>query len=334
MEQLTPNGLAGVAVVRATAAERAALFARLRTPDGRPFASRGDAPQRAVLALAGRDLDDVLVVERGERGLELHVHGAPAVLAALDRAFALRAAAAPTAAARLLRDALSVAQLDLALEQLDRDFARALAELAALPAPARAAARAAAIARSRAAMLLVAAPRIVLVGRQNAGKSTLFNRLLCRERVLAGPTPGLTRDPVAERTELAGYPYELVDTAGEGPAGAAVDAAALQRGRDERRGGLCVLVVDTARGPDALDVELARQCDYVVANKIDLPRAPWPPALARDLELSAATADPAALRAQFGALLRARRGLPPAGPVGGLAALDEAELAALLALPE
>jgi len=52
------------------------------------------------------------------------------------------------------------------------------------------------------------------VGRPNAGKSSLFNRLVERDRAIVTATPGTTRDLVTERISLDGIPLELVDTAG------------------------------------------------------------------------------------------------------------------------
>ncbi len=56
--------------------------------------------------------------------------------------------------------------------------------------------------------------RLAIVGRPNAGKSTLLNRLLGEERMITGPEPGLTRDAVAVRLSDAHGPIEIVDTAG------------------------------------------------------------------------------------------------------------------------
>jgi tRNA modification GTPase len=55
---------------------------------------------------------------------------------------------------------------------------------------------------------------IALVGRPNAGKSSLFNRLLQRERAIVTPIPGTTRDTLEESLSLGGIPLRLVDTAG------------------------------------------------------------------------------------------------------------------------
>ena len=56
--------------------------------------------------------------------------------------------------------------------------------------------------------------KLAIVGRPNAGKSTLLNRLVGEERMITGPEPGLTRDAVATILEDADGPIELVDTAG------------------------------------------------------------------------------------------------------------------------
>jgi GTP-binding protein len=57
-------------------------------------------------------------------------------------------------------------------------------------------------------------PVVVLAGRPNVGKSTLFNRLLHKRRAITDPTPGVTRDPVGTDTFIAGKPLRLIDTGG------------------------------------------------------------------------------------------------------------------------
>jgi GTP-binding protein len=56
--------------------------------------------------------------------------------------------------------------------------------------------------------------RLAVVGRPNVGKSTLINRLLGEERVMAYDLPGTTRDSISTFTEIGGIKYELIDTAG------------------------------------------------------------------------------------------------------------------------
>jgi tRNA U34 5-carboxymethylaminomethyl modifying GTPase MnmE/TrmE len=131
----------------------------------------------------------------------------------------------------------------------------------------------------------------------------------------------LTRDPVAELTALGGYPYEVIDTAGEGPVPSRTDEMALLAGRGRREGALLVLLVDGAIGPSAVDRELVERATLVVANKSDLSAAPWPEDVACDLRISCVVDGPAAVRERMAGLLRQRRSLPRAGPVGGPAAL-------------
>lgn len=56
--------------------------------------------------------------------------------------------------------------------------------------------------------------QLAILGRQNVGKSTLVNALLKQERVITGPTPGLTRDSIAVKWSWRGRPVQLADTAG------------------------------------------------------------------------------------------------------------------------
>lgn len=57
-------------------------------------------------------------------------------------------------------------------------------------------------------------PRVVIAGRPNVGKSTLFNRFLNRRLAIVNETPGVTRDPVEKNAFILGHPVKLVDTGG------------------------------------------------------------------------------------------------------------------------
>lgn len=312
------------------------LFSCLRSVAGGAFAvAPGDAPKRARLLLDGHEVDDVLVVDRGAHGVEIHLHGAPAVLALLAHRFRWSEEPPLSPALRLRREAIGVQQLDLALEQASTDFASHLEGLQRLSPTALRAEVQATIRRSRAASAMTQPRRLVLVGAQNAGKSTLFNRLLFRERVLTGPAAGLTRDPVAEVTVLDGYPYEVVDTAGAGDFASELEARAFVAGQRYVEHSIVCLVVDAQRGPGAVDramIAAFRGPVLALVNKCDLPAVAWPEDLPEPLSVSAATDPATVIRARVGARLRALRRLPVAGPVGGPAALDEAQRRALWAL--
>jgi GTP-binding protein len=102
-----------------------------------------------------------------------------------------------------------------------------------------------------------------IVGRPNAGKSTLANHLLGAQRVITGPEPGLTRDAIAaDFTGPDGRPYRLVDTAGLRKR-AKVDAGLERMSTSSaiealKKAELAVLAIDATRGIDEQDLHIAR----------------------------------------------------------------------------
>lgn len=116
---------------------------------------------------------------------------------------------------------------------------------------------------------------LAIVGRPNVGKSSLFNRLVERERAIVTSTPGTTRDPVSETVAIGGIPIQLVDTAGIRQALDEAEAIGIRKSMEALADADLVLVVlDASRSATAEDQELMRQTAnrpvIVVANKCDL----------------------------------------------------------------
>lgn len=195
--------------------------------------------------------------------------------------------------------------------------------------------------------------RAVLFGRVNAGKSSLFNALLGRDRALVADRPGTTRDFLEETIDLDGVAVTLTDTAGLRPTDDAVEQAGKDLGLGlARTARIGLYVVDgsvpcpAAPDPEAQAVlaALPRQRVLAVVTKADLPPAePDPEAGLRaqglaTVRICAPTGQ--GLATLLGAMRR--RILDEAGPpdldlpapsereAGDLAAARE-ELAALLA---
>ena len=115
---------------------------------------------------------------------------------------------------------------------------------------------------------------LAIVGRPNVGKSSLFNRLVERERAIVTPIPGTTRDTVSETVAIEGIPVKLVDTAGIRESSDVVESMGIERSRQAIADADVVLVVTEAAHADEGDAHLlevtARRPRVVVANKADL----------------------------------------------------------------
>ncbi|MBI5625166.1 MAG: tRNA uridine-5-carboxymethylaminomethyl(34) synthesis GTPase MnmE [Elusimicrobia bacterium] len=112
----------------------------------------------------------------------------------------------------------------------------------------------------RSGRLLTEGARIAIVGRPNAGKSSLLNALLGAERAIVCPSPGTTRDTIEEPCDLGGIPAVLIDTAGltADPTDEA-EAMGIERTlRALERCDLALLVEDGSAAPGAEDSEVAR----------------------------------------------------------------------------
>lgn len=147
----------------------------------------------------------------------------------------------------------------------------------------------------RTGRLLRDGARVVLAGRPNAGKSSLFNRLLGQERAIVAPDPGTTRDFISERIDLQGIPVTLVDTAGlrDDVEGVEREGVARARGWLDRAD-LILLLCSCEDEPDAADratLHGAGERGLLVASKSDLLNGSFPSWTREARAVSSATGD-------------------------------------------
>ena len=116
---------------------------------------------------------------------------------------------------------------------------------------------------------------LAIVGRPNVGKSSLFNRLVERDRAIVTATPGTTRDLVTETVAIGGIPVRLVDTAGIRQALDEAESLGIRKSMEALADADLVLVVlDASELRATEDEELLAQAErraaIVVENKSDL----------------------------------------------------------------
>jgi GTP-binding protein len=103
--------------------------------------------------------------------------------------------------------------------------------------------------------------KLAIVGRPNAGKSTLVNTMLGEERMITGPEAGITRDSISMDWEWQGRPVQLVDTAGLRKRAKVQDKLERLSTGDTRRSidmaEVVVLLLDATRGLEAQDLRIA-----------------------------------------------------------------------------
>ena len=200
-----------------------------------------------------------------------------------------------------LIDANAPAQARVALEQLEGGLSRRLGELreslldlqAMLgyeidfpdeddgPVPIERIAERAADVSRRIERLIATAPAgerlregalVVLAGRPNAGKSSLFNALLGTGRALVTETPGTTRDAIEAHTDVLGWPVRLVDTAGLWEGEDVIDRLSVEVSRRYLAAADLVLLCvegDRSPGPDESELVTGRHL-LLVRTKSDL----------------------------------------------------------------
>jgi tRNA modification GTPase len=133
--------------------------------------------------------------------------------------------------------------------------------------------------------------RVVIAGPVNAGKSSLFNRLVGESRAIVTEIPGTTRDVLRETIVIDGVPFVFHDTAGlRRGAGDRIEAIGMDRAADALQAADVVLFVVDAGDPSPLDEDARRGLgeldaarSIVVENKADLPVAGTAPAWRADV---------------------------------------------------
>ena len=121
--------------------------------------------------------------------------------------------------------------------------------------------------------------KIAIVGKPNAGKSTLLNRLVGEERTIVSPIPGTTRDAIDIRLDYNGTPLTLIDTAGirkRGKIEPGVEKFSVLRAHQAiQRADVALLIVDAVAGVTAQDTHIAGfildawKSAVIVVNKWD-----------------------------------------------------------------
>jgi len=121
--------------------------------------------------------------------------------------------------------------------------------------------------------------KTVILGEPNAGKSSLLNRLVGRERALVSDQPGTTRDYLEERIILGDHCLRLIDTAGLNSAPAELEKLGMEKSLERMaEADLILLVLDQSKSspelPETVRKHLSKANTLIVANKSDLTSDP------------------------------------------------------------
>jgi len=125
--------------------------------------------------------------------------------------------------------------------------------------------------------------KLAIIGRPNAGKSSLLNRLLQFERAIVTDTPGTTRDSLEEMLEINGIPVMLVDTAGIRHTEDHVEQIGIERSKKAiSESDIALLLVDLTQGWGAAEDQIMGLIEdkpfLLIYNKMDVPKqCPIPP---------------------------------------------------------
>lgn len=166
------------------------------------------------------------------------------------------------------------------------------------------------LATAREGQILRRGIRAAIVGRPNAGKSSLLNLLLGHDRAIVSPIAGTTRDTIEETANFRGIPVVFVDTAGLRAAESELEEEGIRRSRAAvARAELVLHVIDGSEGLSEADAELERELSpkprVVVLNKSDLPRVVELPGASQSAAVPVSCATGAGLEALKDAIEKA-----------------------------
>jgi tRNA U34 5-carboxymethylaminomethyl modifying GTPase MnmE/TrmE len=243
---LTPKGRGGVAVLRVRGSDARARVREI---------FRGHWPRPGGIS-HGRfaEIDDGVVTDFGDE-IEIGLHGNPVIVDEIVERLGSPVEFVPEGdriqqeAYSLLQRAPTLLAARVLADQAMGALSRALREGRPLLPTAR-----------FGIALAEQFPVIVLVGKPNVGKSTLFNALVRRDRVIVSPEAGTTRDPVEELVSFQGIPVRLIDTAGRGTPKDELDAEAQARAEMRVRTADLVVHVREAEEPP-VGFSVINKCD-------------------------------------------------------------------------
>ena len=286
----TAPGAGGIGIVRISGPQSREILSRMFSPASAKFS--GFRPwvlhRGRALDHEGAPLDDVLAVFMpgprtftGEDVAEIHCHGGPFIVQAILET-----------ALRQRLEELRV-QMSLAVDFPDEEVECLAPEAFAAVVEDVAAAVRGLLTGQRRAQVMQQGAVVVLAGAVNAGKSSLLNALLGRNRALVTDIPGTTRDFLEESCQLDGLPVRLTDTAGLRETDESVEEMGVALSRQKvRQADAILLLVDGGRlgpagaaadiCPDEAVREVLEQAGDIpvllVWNKVDLAEpAVWPP---------------------------------------------------------
>ena len=313
---VTPIGEGGIGVIEIVGPRALDAVAAVFQPKGvgDPRCAQPGSLLYGHVVADGHVVDEVLVHVAGDERAEINCHGGVVPTRRVLSCLTGVGATAVNAAELLERGGLDVIQTEAARELLtarSRLAARVLLDQQAgelsgtirrlIDGDACVERIDALLATAPFGMALCRPPKLVIAGRPNVGKSTLFNGLLQQERAIATPIPGTTRDYLVETIVLDGMPFELVDTAGIRETDHVVEIEGVKGARAQLSQAAVVLLVldrsEPLRAEDsALIDELRGFVTVPVLNKIDLPGALDEGRIAAEFEIgphliSAATGD-------------------------------------------